>query len=92
MAILNTVIHRDRTFTYKGVKYQAVRQGPYGSGDDCYEVYDFDTGETLGEFRRMSDIKALLRQAEKEDWPSLMELTEAQVADFQMGTPVRGRS
>ena len=77
MAIPKTVIHRDRTFTYKGFKYQAVRQGPYGGGDDCYEVYDVDSGETLGEFYRMAEIKALLREAEKHDWPTLHELTDA---------------
>jgi hypothetical protein len=88
---MTIVIHRDRTFTYKGRTYRAVRQGPRGGGDDCYEVYDVDTGESLGEFYRMYDIRDLLKQAEKEDWPSLHELTDEQLADFQAGTPTPGK-
>ena len=84
-----TTIHRRGTggeaarwFEFKGERYLAVRMGPYGSGDDCWDVYrEHDTAQ-VGQFWRLEDIRALISEGVKQDWPHLIELPEDHLADF----------
>lgn len=69
-------------FEFKGEVYLAVRLGPYGSGDDCWDVYREHDTEQVGQFWRLDDIRALLREAIRKDWPHLIELKESELADF----------
>jgi hypothetical protein len=64
------VIHRDLTFEFDGEVYQCQRQGPYGSGDDAYEVYRVRDTAPVGEmFDRLSDIRAYVERAAANGWP-----------------------
>lgn len=76
------VIHRDHTFEFKDERYQAVRLGPYGSGDDCWEIYRLPDFETVDVFRRLEDIRRFVEHGLKEDWPTLVELPEPLRADW----------
>jgi hypothetical protein len=71
-----------RWFVYNGEAYSCVRMGPYGSGDDCWDVYrEIDTA-LVGQFCRLDDIRALLQEAIKQGWPDLIELPDPYLADF----------
>ena len=81
---IRVVIHRDHTFEFNGETYKAVRFGPYGSEDDCWDVYRLSDGASVGQVWRLDDIRALVREGIKQDWPSLIEesLDEHLSADF----------
>ena len=73
-----------RWFVFKGERYLAARLGPYGSGDDCWDVYrEHDTAQ-VGQFGRLDDIRALLREGIQQDWPHLIEIPEEHLADFSV--------
>ena len=79
------VIHRDHTFEFKDERYQATRLGPYGSGDDCWQVYRLPDFEDVDVFYRLEDIRRFVEHGLKEDWPTLVELPEPLRADWTGG-------
>jgi hypothetical protein len=75
---------RPTHFEYNGELYYAHRMGPYGSGDDCWDVYRERDIASVGQFWRLDDIRALLNEAEQKMWPDLIELSDEELADFAM--------
>jgi len=81
------VIHRRSAvkptwFEYNGEVYYAHRMGPYGSGDDCWDVYREHDIAVVGQFWRLADIRDLVAEGERQGWPDLIELDETNLADF----------
>lgn len=64
-----TTIHRDGTFEFNGRTYRCTRQGPYGSADDAYEVWDMETGRSVGTFFRLDEVRAHVDQSRENGWP-----------------------
>lgn len=80
------VIHRDHTFEFKDERYQAVRMGPYGSGDDCWDVYRLPDCESVGQFYRLDELRELVERGIEEDWPNLFEIDPDTLHIYTVGS------
>lgn len=65
------IIHRDRSFTYRGREYRILGGGP-GTPNAAYgyEIIDWATGKSVEDnFFTFADIRAYLAQIVENDWP-----------------------
>lgn len=64
------VIHRDRTFTYRGEQWRILGAGPgqYGAESGYYLQRDSDMHEIDG-FLSMAEIREYVNRAAENGWP-----------------------